>query len=211
MNLVSLKIEASGGDYFYKLELSDGTFLSLKPCYLDDYGEDPASWEIGKEFSPSDEEALRFAAACYKAEQAGMRLVGNAEQTRLGLIRKLEQRGHERACVQAVISRFVELDLVNDGRYAEFWLRSKLAKRGGKIPGPKKLSASLGNKGVDRAAISGAFDKVLDEEAEFALLERFLEKNAHSRFPLGEEGYSLRGFLKSEGFSADVLNRYFER
>jgi regulatory protein len=211
MNLVSLKTEALGGDYFYKIELSDGSFLSLKPCYLEDYCEDPASWEAGKEFSPSEEGALRFAAACYKAERAGMRLVGNAEQTRLGLIRKLEQRGHERACVQAVISRFLDLDLVNDGRYAEFWLRSRLAKRGGKIPGPKKLSASLGGKGVDRGAISEAFGKVLDEEAEFALLERFLEKNAHPRDSPGGEGYSLRGFLKSEGFSADVLNRYFER
>jgi regulatory protein len=211
MNFVSLKTEADGGDYFYKIGLSDGTSLSLKPCYLEDYCEDPASWETGKEFSPSEEEALRFAAACYKAERAGMRLIGNAEQTKLGLIRKLEQRGHERTCVQAVISRFVDLDLVNDGRYAEFWLRSKLAKRGGRVPGPRKLSASLGSKGVARDAISGAIDRVLDEEAEFALLERFLEKNAHPRGFLGEEGYSLRSFLKSEGFSVDVLNRYFER
>ncbi|AEF80974.1 regulatory protein RecX [Leadbettera azotonutricia] len=210
MNLVSLRTEAQGGDFFYKIGLSDGAALSLKPCYLEDYCEDPSSWETGKEFSPSEEEALRFAAACYKAEQAGMRLVGIAEQTRLGLTRKLEQRGHERACVQAVVSRLIGLDLVNDGRYAEFWLRSKLAKRGGKIPGPKKLSASLSGKGVDRDAISGAFAKVLDEEAEFALLERFLEKN-HPQNLLEEDGYSLRGLLKSEGFSADVLNRYFER
>jgi regulatory protein len=211
MNLVSLRAEALGGDYFYKIGFSDGTFLSIKPCYLEDYCEDPASWEAGKEFSPSEEEILHFAAACYKAEQAGMRLVGNAEQTRLGLTRKLEQRGHERACVQAVISRFLDLDLVNDGRYAEFWLRSRLARRGGKVQGPKKLSASLGSKGVDRGTILEVFDKLLDEEAEFALLERFLEKNTHPRGGLGGDGHSLRGFLKSEGFSADVLNHYFER
>jgi regulatory protein len=206
MTVLFLKTVEKGKD-FIKLGLSDGSSLSLKSCYLSDYCENPVSWEEGREISSLEERALRFAAACYRVERAGVRLVSRAEQTSTGLTRKLERRGYDSDCVSTVISRFLDLDLVNNGRYAGRWLRSRLARRGGKVPSPRRLSADLANRGIERATAVSSLKETLDSETEWTLLRRFIAQN----FPDGDfEGFSLRGRLKFEGFSSSVLRRWFE-
>ena len=208
MTLVSLKTGTqdglSNGTVLLKIELSDSSSLFIKDYYLNNY---PGVFEAGREISPVEEEILRFADACFRAERAGLRLIARAEQTQAGLSRKLEARFHSSACVSAVLSRFVEIDLVNDERYAERWLRSRLARKTGKISGPHRLSAALGSRGIGREAIKAAFDKVLDEETEFALLQRFIAKKP---IRINAKMYLLRSRLKHEGFSSPVINRYFE-
>lgn len=207
MTVISFRTENTNGSNLLKIELSDGSMLLAKNCYLDDYIVSAVSFGQGREINAAEEEALRFAADCYRAECHGMRLIARAEQTRTGLSHKLKGKGHASACVSAVISRFMDLDLVNDERYAERWLRNRLSRRGGKIPGPRRLSAALGNRGIGGDAIREAFDKTLDEEAEFVLLRKFLTKN---RIGGISGNYSLRGRLKYEGFSSPVINRYFD-
>ena len=150
MTVVSLKTGVENGEDLIRFGFSDGTSLSLKPCYLNDYGINPPSWKEGKEISPSEAEALYFAASCYRAERTGMRLIARAEQTAAGLALKLERRGHDSACVSVVVAHFSGLGLLNDGRYAELWLRSRLSRKGGKVPSPRWLSAALANRGIDR-------------------------------------------------------------
>jgi regulatory protein len=206
MTVVSLKIGAEEGADLVKIGFSDDTFVLVKPCYLNDHCENPAFWEIGRELSAQEEEVLRFAASCYRAEQAGKRLIARAEQNSAGLSRKLERRGYGSTCVSAVISCFAGLDLVNDSRYAERWLRARLARKGGKIPGPRRLQAMLMSRGIDREDAGTALKSVLDDEAEWALLQSYIKK-----IPSGTAGaYSLRSQLRYEGFSASVLNRFFE-
>jgi hypothetical protein len=48
-------------------------------------------------------------------------------------------------------------------------------------------------------------EKILDEETEFALLQRFLVKK-----PIGNIAISLRRELKHEGFSASIINQYID-
>jgi regulatory protein len=205
MTIVSLKAGAGNAVGVIKIELSDNTTLIIKNCYLNVYFE-TYSFETDREISPQEEETLRFAADCFRAERMGMRLIARAEQTQTRLFYKLQSRGCSAACVRVVIARFVELDLVNDGRYAERWLRSHLARMSGKVSCPRKLSAGLRNRGIDRNTINEAFDKALDEEAEYDLLQRFLIKN----HKLNLSGTYLRGYLKYEGFSSPVINRYFD-
>ena len=230
MTVVSLKTRAQDGDNYFKIELSDSSTLHIKPCYLMGYykkfifgkvthGEEvpleetDVSWELsvflktGSEVSSVKEEALRFADACFRAERVGMRLIARAEQTGSGLSRKLEARGHASACVSVVMAHFIENDLVNDERYAERWLQGRLNRKSGRIRGPRLLSVALGNRGIGRKALKSAFDKVLDEETEFTLLQRFLTKRCKGNL---SGAYSLRGRLRYEGFSSPVIDRYFE-
>jgi len=187
------------------MELSDGSSLYIKDCYLNNYPEQ--ALEPGSEIFPDEEAALRFADACFRAERTGTRLIARAEQTQAGLSRKLKIRGHASNCISAVMARFVDINLINDERYAERWLRARLARKSRKIYGPRMLSSALENRGISREALKGAFDRALDEEAEFALLQRFLSKNRMG----GMSGaYSLRGRLRYEGFSSPVINRYFD-
>ena len=204
MTVVSLKNGTQDGVGLLKIEFSDGSLLHIKKDrYLDGFPGCFDSIHVDREISLDEEESLRFADSCFQVEMAGIRLIARAEQTQAGLSRKLQSRGHDSACVSAVMSRFIEMDLVNDERYAERWLRVRLARKGGKVSGPRQLSIALGNRGIGVEALKGAFSKVLDEEAEFSLLQQFLDKNR-----LVSGSYSLRGQLKYEGFSSPVINRY---
>jgi regulatory protein len=207
MTVESVETGAENGEVLVKLAFSNGSHLSLKLCYLDDYCGDPASWEQGRELSVSEEETLRFAASCYKAERIGMRLIARAEQNSAGLEAKLGFRGFSRPQIQAVVSRFLKTDLLNDRRYAKLWLQSRFARRNGPVPGPRQLMAKLRKRGIANADISAAFDDVLTGEAEWSLLMRFLEKN---RTFAGDDGRSLRSRLRFEGFSASILERFFD-
>jgi regulatory protein len=213
LTLVALKSGTENGAEFIKVTLSDDSSFSLKTCFLPETAPDLFLWEAGREISSAEEEDLRFAAACYRAERAGLRLIARAEQTETGLSLKLERRGHTRASVLAVVSRFVSLGLINDERYAELWLRSALARRGGKVPSPRKLLVSLRKRGIDSSAAGKALKKTLDTETELALLARYMERpppRAGNSLTALPSGFSLRAMLKFEGFSQAALSIYFE-
>ena len=153
------------------------------------------------------EEALRFRAECNKAEQIGMRLIARAEQTQKGLSQKLKRRKCKDACIQAVVARFVEIDLINDERYAERWLRSRLSRKTNKNLSPRLLSLALSNRGISREDQKNAFDRILDQDAEYKLLLHYMAREKAAKIP---KAYSIRSHLKYEGFSSSVINLYFD-
>lgn len=150
------------------------------------------------------EAALRLAAGCFAAEKAALRLVARAEQSSSALIRKLERRGHGAEAAGAALNRLLELNLVNDDRYAELWLRYRM-RRGGK--GPRALAAALRQK-VGRESAEAAFRAALTPDAEAALLERRLAKAFRKGLP---EDAGIRFFLRAEGFSSAAVESYFEQ
>jgi len=166
-------------------------------------GIDPAILETGRELSAGDEEAFRFAAACCRAEKAAARLIARAEQSSFGITIKLERRGHDAAAVKAVVSLLSDKNLLNDERYAELWIRSRL--KGRKAPSPRLLLVSLGKRGIDRYSSLNALKNALDPETEYALLLKYLKKPAASE---RKPEISLRSRLKYAGFSPEAIERY---
>ena len=209
MIIVSLKTEAKGE--LFRIGLSDGSLFSFRNCYLppelqNTHIIDPNSAE-GKEITAAEEAAFRSASACLRAEKAALRLIARAEQCTAGLSRKLEKRGHERTCVNAVISRLTALHLIDDSRYAGLWLESRLRL----ARSPRRLHISLCARGIDRDDAEAALKNVLDEETEFALLSRFVKKHARKAGGKGEDvTRSLKHLLKSEGFSHAAILRFLD-
>jgi regulatory protein len=200
MTIVAIK--SGTGSEIKRIELSDGSFFSFRACYAP-----PVFLAEGREISAAEEEGFRFASACLRAEKTALRLIARAEQCRRGLARKLERRGHDPACACAVLSRLVELELVDDSRFARLWLESALRL----ARSPRRLLASLCGRGIGQDDARAALKAVLDAETERALLARFAEKLKKPRKGAGEDGLrSLKYLLKSEGFSAPAIGRYFE-
>lgn len=198
---VELPLRNSG---LIKLEFSNGTSLLLTADYLPE-GIDPAVWETGRELSSVEEEAFRFAAVCYRAEKAAARLIARAEQSSFGITVKLERRGYEAAAVKAVVSLLSDRNLLNDERYAECWIRSRL--KGRKAPSPRWLLVSLGKRGIDRASSLQALKNALDPETEYTLLLKHLKAPG---IPGKNPGISLKSRLKYEGFSPQAVERYID-
>ncbi|MDR1252676.1 MAG: recombination regulator RecX [Treponema sp.] len=219
MTIVSIK--TGTGAELRRIELSDGSFFSFKTCYLPPVftGEGlytPGTAE-GREISPVEEAGFRFASACLRAERTALRLIARAEQTAFGLGRKLERRGNEPACVRAVISRLAAMELVDDRRFARFWLESRLSRR---WDSPRQLLSALCNRGISRDDAGAALKTVLNDDAEWALLTRFAAKQRPLRVShvaesgtIGNTGSVLRSLkftLRREGFSPELIQRFFD-
>jgi regulatory protein len=156
-------------------------------------------------------EAIRFAAACYRAERAALRLTARAEQHSFGIARKLESRGHTGPCVRAVVAYLSSQGIIDDERYASRWLQSRLSRSAG--TSPRTLTESLRRRGIARDVVQAAFAAVLDLETESALLRSYLEKNRRRpspRYRAAEAGGWLGRSLRHEGFSPAVINLFRE-
>ena len=145
-----------------------------------------------------------------RAQEAALRLIARAEQNIFGLSRKLKKRGYEAACIQAVISGLCEAGLLDDRRYACLWLESRM----GRSSSPWRLQTALRNRGIDQSDTEYAMQKVLDEDAEFQLLQRYIQKlKRKGKIKNTEDPASLQSIkylLKSEGFSSSGIQRFLD-
>lgn len=216
MTVVSVKSQTDPevGASVYKIELSDGSLFSIKTSYLSPASQGELFSMLNKALSVEEEQDFRFAAACFQAEQAALRLLARAEQTSLGLSNKLARRGHSAPCVQAVVSHLTELEILSDARYARLWLQARLARRG---ESPRYLIMALGNRGIDRNIAVAALKSVLNFEGESLLLKKYLQKNRlKSGNALNDQTIfdkttdALRSKLKYEGFSSAVIQSLWE-
>jgi len=152
-----------------------------------------------------EEEALPFDADCIKAEKIALRLIARAEQSVAGLTAKLEKRGIDPSVASQVISGLLDKKLLDDQRFAECWIRAHL--RGKKMPSPLWFLISLEKRGIKRGISLGAIDKILDEETEFSLLLKYIEK-IDIRFK--ENSGFLKPKLRHERFSSQIIDRFFD-
>jgi regulatory protein len=205
MTVVSLKVgTGSEASSVFRIGLADGSLFSFKLPYLpaELRGED--FFSPGRDLSSVEEEACRFAAACYRTERAALRLAARAEQTRRGIARKLELRGFAAPCVHAVVSYLEDRGIINDERYAASWLRMRLARS---AEGPRKLFAALRQRGINSLAAGEALKTVLDFSTEVLLLKGYLKKK---RLSNPKEERFLKKQLKYEGFSPEVIEAVWE-
>jgi SOS response regulatory protein OraA/RecX len=136
------------------------------------------------------------------------RLVARAEQYGAGLSLKLQKKGYGKAEIRAVLETLAESGMLDDMRYSRLWIEARIKR---KAFSPRELMAALRGKGIDRYTVSAALKDVLGggEEpcaCELSLLRRFAAKNG---FPASADG-NLREKFRREGFSAEVLERYFD-
>ncbi|MDR0641596.1 MAG: RecX family transcriptional regulator [Treponema sp.] len=200
MTIIAVKTGAAADTR--RVELSDGSLFSFKVCYLPSVFFDDDHYTPGREISPGEEESFRFASSCLRGEKTALRLVSRAEQTSLGIIRKLQKAGYSSPCARAVLARLEELGIVDDSRYARLWLQARLAY---KAEGPRRLLAALRHRGISRQEAEEALRTVLDSAGERALLEKFLKKKRLS----GEEP-GIANILRGEGFSPSLIQEYRE-
>jgi regulatory protein len=200
---VSVKTSTTrAGQGVIRIGLSDGALFSLNSFYLPRPFQAEDYFFPGREISAEEDQALHFAAACYRAERAALRLVARAEQTCAGLKHKLEQRGHAADHAYAAVSCLKEMGILDDRRFAERWIRSRLSRR---ADSPLALIRGLCRRGIDRNIAREARKAALDLDTERELLGKFIAK----KYPAPDSGARFLGaLLKREGFSPLAVERY---
>jgi regulatory protein len=199
--------ETKTGQAIVRIGLSDGALFSLNTGYLPRPFQDGDYFFPGKAISAEEDAALRFAADCYRVERAALRLVARAEQSCAGIKRKLEQRGHKADHTDAAIACLTDLGILDDRRFAERWIRSRL-HRG--ADSPLALVNGLCRRGIDRNIAREVRKNALDFDLETELLKKFIAKKCPPPDDGDPDSRFLRARLKQEGFSPPVLERYLD-
>jgi regulatory protein len=137
---------------------------------------------------------------------AAFKLLSRRDHFRRELVDRLEQRGFHVRQIDAAISRCVELDLVDDERLAERFVKHRAVTRGW---GPRRLAAELRRRGVDQELVSrvtrlepGLFDEALQHA-----LDRVERRAPEGWWRLHERRGRMVSSLVNRGFDTDDAYR----
>jgi regulatory protein len=139
------------------------------------------------------------------ARQICLRMLTAAPRTRAQLATAMARRGVPDEVAEAVLERFAEVQLIDDGMFAKAWVESRHHGRG---LARRALAAELRQRGVEAEDIKAAVGR-LDPEQEHATARALIER----RLP-GTRGLArparfrrLMGVLARKGYSEALAYR----
>lgn len=143
-----------------------------------------------------------------QALQSLMRLCARSEKSSGDALRLMQQWQVPQAERQGVLERLVKERFIDDGRYAEAYVREKSRLSGW---GARKIAMQLRQKGVSQAIIDDAL-RQLDSNVELPrLVDKLRRKIRTTKYT---SDYELRGKLMryalSLGFDYDIAQRAVE-
>jgi len=201
-------IKARAAAESYQVRLSDGSSFFIPPEALSDLG-----LHKSRTVDSTLYQRLRDAAQLFAAGQKALELAARREHSRFELRLKLQKRGFEETTIEKVIAKLERLEIIDDRRFAEAWLRSRMRR---KSEGRRKLKAGLNAKGVDHRIVdelldqSWAREKIREalEAAEDKLLEKCGGDQKKYIRMLMNRGFSWEEIRKS---SFDKFYYYYEK
>jgi len=90
------------------------------------------------------------------AKERALMLLGYRDRSRAELARKLRDAGYPAPVAAQVVKRFVEIELVDDERFAAAWVRTRAAAR----YGARRIDQELAQKGIAPEVASAALESV---------------------------------------------------
>ena len=190
----------------YRLvEVDRGRFASLPADAL--AGLDLA---VGHEIRPLVLERLQELADVEAAHRAALRALARRAHARFDLRRRLLQKQHPPAAVDAALDRLRSAGLIDDARFAVDYAAAK-ARRG---RGPSRLARDLQAQGVDRRVAEDAVRTSLAAEGvdPIEAVRALAEKRARqlSGLPAAVRKRRLVAFLVRRGFNGGDVREVVE-
>jgi len=141
-----------------------------------------------------------------RAREVCLRLLTFAPRTRAQLADALRKRGIPDEIADEVLSRFVDVGLIDDAAFARAWVESRHYSRG--LAG-RALSAELKQRGVAADEIRAAIDEQLGPDAEVSAARRLIDRKLESTrgLPPEQRTRRLAGLLARKGYPAGLAFR----
>ena len=133
-----------------------------------------------------------------------LELLAPRDHTPYQLAVKLKRRGYQNDIVEELIEHLIAENLLNEFRFAELWIQSRLRRR---PEGRTSLFGGLLKAGVGRGAAEKALNEALTEEVQEDILRRAAEKM------LGKKGMTrqkLVAALQAKGFRYSSVRHLLE-
>lgn len=125
------------------------------------------------------------------------RLIDKRDYTASEAQKKLKLDGYTKDCIDKALARAQEVHLIDNERFAEVYIRTKIYSGWGMT----RIEQELARKGIDINTVSGWPEEFLDPTEEGSRAYLLLE---HKRIPEKNAFPKLIRFLTSRGFSYSV-------
>ncbi len=131
-----------------------------------------------------------------------MRLLARREHSRRELLDKLALRGFERSEVEPVIADMAEQNWQNDERFAECYVRQRIANG----YGPMRIAYELQQRGISDVDLNLQAEEQVGGWQNLAL-DVYLGKYDDEKSLTANEWLKRSRFLQQRGFSGDMIKR----
>ena len=150
---------------------------------------------------PNDKnQALKFA----------MKLIGLRRRSVFEITKRLEQKNFEKETIKQVLEELDRYGYTDDEKFAESYINDRVNFR---PCGRAAIEMGLRKKGIAENIINDKIDGLMNEEKELKLAKNLAErklktigKNTGER----EIRQKIASYLKSKGYSFDIINRIIE-
>jgi regulatory protein len=187
-----------------KLQLSDGSCFFVSDSDLKEQGISTNELLPDLELSVATIQGLKHSSVLRQVREKALDLLSRAPHSTFSLRMKLLRRSFDPRVVEEVLQLLIEDEYLDDGRFAENWLRSRIERR---PEGRAVLVAGLLRKGVPREIAEGAVNRYLTPALERENALRALEKMKRS----GEtDPLKLKRKLRARGFPFPLIRRVVE-
>lgn len=138
------------------------------------------------------------------AREAAFVMLDYRPRTKKEISDGLKRKGYSDEVIASVTERLLELGLIDDEKFAEQWVSSRISSR---PTGRARMAWELRSKGVSQEAVEKALSEV-DEEDEVRMAREIAAKKMNS-ISLDDDKArrKLAGFLRRRGFDWDVISR----
>lgn len=132
-----------------------------------------------------------------------IQLLARREYSRAELARKLQQKSFEVDDIASCLDALAEQSLQSDARFAESFVRSRIARGQGVI----RIKGELRQRGVDQETLSEALAAVEEREAVdwFELAKETLERRFSTPGETPKERAKRERFLAARGFDFEQI------
>jgi regulatory protein len=131
-----------------------------------------------------------------------MRLLARREHSRRELLDKLALRGFERSEVEPVIADMAEQNWQNDERFAECYIRQRIANG----YGPMRIAYELQQRGITGVDLNLQAEEQVGGWQNLAL-DVYLGKYDDEKSLAANEWLKRSRFLQQRGFSGEMIKR----
>ncbi len=193
-------IESRGaGREKIRIRLSDGSSFLLLREILELAGlteSDTLSWQRLQDLLDQSDQL--------EAERKALDLITRSPHSRERLKLKLLKKDFSHPSIERALDRMEELGYLDDARFAEEWLQSRIARH---PEGRRSLLGGLLHRGIDSSIAGELVNRIVTREVEEDCVKRLMKKHAVLR-SLPREKLAQR--LASRGFSSVVIRKLLE-
>lgn len=158
----------------------------------------------GQDIAPGEIEGLKQQAAAGKAYERAVRYVSIRPRSQWELETYLKRKGYEPSVIDQTVKKLVELDLVDDAKFAGSWVeyRQATARRS-----RRRLQAELRAKRVDTDIIDAALSGFGSEDELENIKELIKRKSKQGQY---QQRQKLMAYLARQGYDYGLIKQAFD-